>query len=220
VATGAAPLWSDRLGQLILDALRVTTDAQYSAVQQAWDQITEAVEVLSHGGQPYEDALLNAKPNGGPEALHQYFQIATYVHDDAGQPIDDFFIEFFPPKEKNDDYALYFHSQVLEDVRVNSRSGARRCLFVDRDDLMYGFYPQMKTGQKQQLAMTVSATRPGPNVGFFDKTNPDAAGHVIVHRFDDDKRENLKARLYRNCPHLVEIIIPRRPVDKVFTVTR
>lgn len=218
--SGAAPVWSDRLGQLILEALSVTTDAQYRGVQQRWAALTEETAALADGGAPFDAAFGNAKPNAGPDALHQYFQVATYVRDDEGQPVDDFFLEFFAPEQRGAEHVVYFHREVLEDVHVNTMQGARRCLYVDRNDLMFGFYPLMKSGEKQQLAMSISAAPPGRNVTYFEKTNVGAKGHVVVHRFDDDKREDLEARLIRNCTHLVEIIIPRQPIDKVFSVSQ
>ncbi len=220
LATGAAPEWSDRLRQLILEALGVTTDAQYAAVQPRWADLTQQTGDLGDGGPPFDAAFGNSPPNAGPDALHQYFQISTYVRDDDGRPVNDFFLEFFAPNQSGAANVVYFHREVLESVQVNSLQGARRCLYVDRNDLMFGFYPMMKSDEKQQLAMSISAAPPGRNVTYFEKSNVGAQGHVIVHRFDDDKREDLAARLFRNCPHLVEIIIPRSPIDKVFSVSR
>jgi hypothetical protein len=219
-ATGAAQIWSDRLGELILEALGVATDTQYRNVQQRWAALTEETGTLGDGGDLFNAAFGNTRPNAGPEALHQYFQVSTYVRDDEGRPVDDFFLEFFAPEQRGAEHVVYFHREVMEDVHTNTLSAARRCLYIDRTDLMFGFYPLMKSAERQQLAMSISAAPPGRNITYFEKTNVGAKGHVVVHRFDDDKREDLEARLIRNCTHLVEIIIPRRAVDKVFSVSR
>lgn len=218
--TGAAEVWSDRLGELIIEALNVATDVQYRNVQQRWAALSDETGTLGDGGEPFNTAFGNAKPNAGPEALHQYFQVSTYVRDDEGQPVDDFFLEFFAPEQKGAEHVVYFHREVMEDVHVNTLDAARRCLYVDRTDLMFGFYPLIKSVEKQQLAMSISAAPPGRNITYFEKTKIGAKGHVVVHRSDDEKREDLEARLIRNSTHLVEIIIPRRPIDKVFGVSR
>jgi hypothetical protein len=93
-----------------------------------------------------------------------------FVRDDQGQAVDDYFLEFFAPEQAGSDDAVYFHQHVLNDVHVNSEAGSPRCLFVDRTDLMIGFYPLMRAAEKRQLAVSVSAAPLGHNIHYFDKS--------------------------------------------------
>ncbi|MEI9900628.1 MAG: hypothetical protein WDN31_11465 [Hyphomicrobium sp.] len=134
--------------------------------------------------------------------------------------VDDFFLEFFPPNQRNADHAVYFQREVLEKVHVNGTRAARRCLFLDRTDLKFGFYPRLPTSARQQLAMSLSAVPPGKNVTYFEKNKVQASGEVIVHRFDDAERDKMQHKLIRNRTHLIEIIVPRRPTDRVFSLSQ
>jgi hypothetical protein len=108
-----------------------------------------------------------------------------------------------------------FHRCVLKDVHVNTIDPSFRCLFVDRTALFTEFY----TAVRRQVAMSLSAARLGQNIRYFDKTKEGAKGHVLVHDKDAEARSTLGAsRLWRNRTHLVEIRIPRQPIDKVFTM--
>jgi len=152
--------------------------------------------------------------------LHQYLQVVAVVRDDQGQLVDDYFLEFFAPEQRGSEDAVYFHQHVLDDVHVNGEVSSRRCFFVDRTDLMLGFYPLMRTSEDRQLAVSISAAALGDNIRYFDKTKQGVAGHLVVHEENETKRAGLVGRLFRNTTHLVEIIIPRQAIDKVFKLSQ
>jgi hypothetical protein len=131
----------------------------------------------------------------------------------------DYFLEF-APDQTGTDHMVYFHREVLEHTHVNSQLAARRCLFIDRTDLVLGFYPRIKQLDMRHVAVSLSAAPLGRNIRYFDKTKVGAEGVFIVHDEDEDSRADLPARLYRNSTHLIEIIIPREPIDKVFKLAR
>jgi hypothetical protein len=85
---------------------------------------------------------------------------------------------------------------------------------------MLGFYPLMRSAKKKRLAVSISAAALGDNIRYFDSTRIGAAGHLVVHEEDETKRAGLVGRLFRNTTHLIEIIIPRQPIDKVFKLTQ
>ena len=155
-----------------------------------------------------------------PQTLHQYIQIVSYVRDAQGQPVNDYFPELFSPDQAGNEDAVYFHQKVLDDVHVNSQSSSRRCLFVDRTDLMYGFYNLMRVAGKRELAVRLSAAPLGDNIRYFDSLRMGAVGHIPLHYEDTDKPEALDSRLNRNTTHLIEVIIPRQPIDKVFNLSQ
>jgi hypothetical protein len=214
-ASGASEELSDRLGTLILNALHCQSEEEYSKLARDWDEISESTYALSIS----ETALANAFPADRPasETLHQYMQVVVFVRDDQGYPVKDYFMEFFSPDEPGSDEAVYFHQNVLDEVHVNGAEASRRCLFVDHTDLMLSYYPQISDPDKQVVAVSLTAADIGPNVHYFDSAHVGAKGSLVVHKAANDRREVVGvACLWRNTTHLVEIVIPRQPVDKVF----
>jgi pimeloyl-ACP methyl ester carboxylesterase len=216
--TDAQPQFSDRLGHLILQALGCDSAATYAQIYDSWNAISDQTADLARS----VEALAAAFPEGAPEpqAFHQYFHVISRVRDDNGQPVDDYFLEFFSPLHEGDKEAIYFHKQVLEDVHVNGRAPSFRALFVDRNDLLENYYRMIGNPQEREVAVSISAAQIGENVRYFDSTMIGASGHLVVHREDHEARRDLPARLFRNTTHLVEIIIPRQSIDKVFKLSR
>ena len=70
------------------------------------------------------------------------------------------------------------------------------------------------------MAVSISAADVGPNVRYFDSQKVGASGHFLVHKESHEQRTDLNARLFRNSTHLIEIIIPRQPIDKVFRLSQ
>ena len=192
--------------------------AAYQAAFTEWQGIAEQTAQLSQDGVALKAAFKSDPPDA--QMLNQYLQIVTYVRDDQGQPVDDYFLEFFAPEQAGSEDAVFFHRHVLDDVHVFGQAASRRCLFVDRTDMMTGFYPLMRSAKKRQLAVSISAAALGDNIRYFDNTSKGAAGHLVVHDEDETKRKALEGRLNRNMTHLIEVIIPRQPIDKVFKLSQ
>ena len=200
-----------RLGRLILQALACGSDSEYAQIAKQWYELSEETH-----------ALRNSLPARAEERgnLHQYMQFVVRARDDHGQPVDDYFLEFFSPRMKGDRDVVYFHQNVLEHVHTNSVSPSFRCLFVDRTDLVEGFYALARTPERQTLAVSVSAAQLGRNIRYFDKTSEGARGQVVIHALAAAARDDLDARVRRNTTHLIDMILPRQPVDKVFKLAR
>lgn len=213
-ASAAVPEINDRLGKLILQALRCKDDNEYASIATEWGGISEATAALATN-RGEVDRLFPGK-RLPLTAFQQYLQIFVRARDDEGHPVDDFFLEFFSPDAPGSADFVYFHKEVLEHVHTNTVAPSFRCLFVDRDDLMKGFYPRLRKAALHKLAMSVSAAPLGRNVKYFDSTKEGAKGHVLIHDEDPTKRDALDARLQRNTTHLLELVLPRRPIDKVF----
>lgn len=138
--------------------------------------------------------------------------------DDHGSDVADFYLEFFAPEAKKDTEAIYFQTEVLEDVHPYGENKAFRCLFVDRTDLLNGYYSRIPPSAKKELAMSISAVRPGANIGYFHNSIRGAAGQMIVHRYEET--DPTSRWLKHNCTHFVTVIIPRVPEDEVFKLTK
>jgi hypothetical protein len=227
------PTTQQLLGKLILQALDCDTFDAYQAltVQTAgevrawrdlikagptWADITEATAALA-ANDVERSALFGGDP---PPAtyFHQYMQVVAHVVDDHGLEVADYFLEFFAPGAKADDDAVYFHTKVLEDVHPFKADEAFRCLFVDHTDLVNEYYNDIPPGGLKQVAMSISAVRPGDNIGYFHNSRYGAAGHMVVHR--QDEADPSSRWLKHNCTHFVQIIIPRVPEDRVFKLTK
>jgi hypothetical protein len=217
-ASGAQDAMSRKLGELILSALNCNTSAAYGALFTAWSDLSEQTVQLAQDAAAMKAAFARDPPD--LQTLHQYLQVVAFVRDDQGQAVDDYFLEFFAPEQAGSEDAVFFHRQVLDDVHVNGQSASRRCLFIDRTDMMLGFYRLMRSANKRQLAVSISAAALGSNIRYFDSARIGAAGHLVVHDEDEVKRAGLTGRLIRNTTHLVEVIIPRQPIDKVFKLSQ
>jgi hypothetical protein len=210
-SSSAEPEVQRRLGRLILQALACDSDGRYGEIAEEWYRLSEDT---------HERRKLLPEGSGERGDLHQYMQFVVRARDDHGQPVDDYFLEFFSPRMKGDKDVLYFHKNVLEHVHTNSVSPSLRCLFVDRTDLVENFYRLARTPDRQTLALSVSAAQLGRNVRYFDKTHEGARGQVVIHALEAAARDDLEARVRRNSTHLIDMILPRQPVDKVFKLAR
>lgn len=210
--SGANEDISDRLGKLILQALKCNGKAEYAAIAEDWRKISEATAAST------PEQLGKTMPDD-TNALHQYLQIVIYVRDDQGQAINDYFVEYFSPNQRGSKESIIFHRDVLDHVHVNGLSPSRRCFFIDRTDLMFKYYEAITKEDNKVVSISLSASDPGENIRYFDNQKVGAAGHLTVHRASDDRQEVLGAHcLIRNTTHFVEIIIPRRGIDKVFKI--
>lgn len=222
------------LGKVIIQALNCETLDAYKALSivtprnpvlpwrdlikagPTWADITDATAALAENDDE-RSALFGGNPPP-PEYFHQYMQIVAHVVDDHDLDVADFFLEFFAPEAKTDTDAVYFHTKVLEDVHPFGTNEAFRCLFVDRTDLVNVYYSKIPPSGEKELAMSISAVRPGDNIGYFHNSKLGAAGHMVVHR--QDESDPSSRWLKRNCTHFVKIVIPRVPEDQVFKLTK
>lgn len=194
-----------QLGALILQALRCQSFADYQGVAARWDAITEATAALSR-----------TAPEDERDYYHQYMQANFYVIDDIGQPVPDYFLEFYSNTAKRDDAAnIYLHSHVIEDVKVNTLNKASRNVYFDRTDLVEGYYRLVPPQDPAKLFLSISAAPVGRNVSYFAPADA-SSGNVPIH-VEGDKT---KRWLRRNATHFVQIIIPRTPGDDVFRLKK
>lgn len=210
---GSSPESQKQLGGLILEALNCPSDATaYGDLARNWFKLSEVTVGLA-----IDESLRKATLPGGadPEYFHQYMQVVVKVVDDHGAEVSDYFLEFFAPDAREDDDTVYFHREVLESVKPGD--GPLRCLFVDRTDLVSNYYRGLNGSVAKEVAMSISATAPGPNSGYFRNSTRGAAGHVVLHR-EKEGDSNQPRWLQRNTTHFLKIVIPRVPKDGVFAL--
>ncbi len=193
-----------QLGQFILEALGCTTFEDYLTIQQKWQDFSESTAA-------------RRTHSNHPDYYHQYMQANFYVSDDFGQPINDYFLEFFSnTSKKNDDANVYLHHSVIEDVKVNSQNKAFRNIYFDRTDLIEGYYPKVPGNNFSALYLSISAAAPGKNISYFADQKIGADMQFPIHFQSQAASRWLK----RNSTHFVRIILPRQPANKVFKLTR
>jgi hypothetical protein len=221
------PPFASRLGELLLEALSCER-ADYGDVELKWRLISNETALLALGPEEAaEQAPLEVPPvavppptiaqvfgdrdHPKPDHFHRYLQLVVMVRDDYGQLVDDYFLEFAEPNGGAETSTVTFHRDVLEAVHNNSITAAYRNLYIDHTDLMQVFYDAYAS-----LAVSLSAAPPGTNIKYFNSQTDTASGQIALHAQNLAERAEIPARLRRNQTHLIEVIIPRRPVDKVF----
>lgn len=210
--------WSGRLGQLVLQALNCASYDAYKTLAADWQAISDETASLATD-KARRDAVFQGHDNPDADHFHRYLQLNVMVRDDYGNLVDDYFLEFRQPDTRTAKSMVDFHKDVLEAVHVNSVSGAYRCLYVDHTDLIDYFYGQQG---HDALAVSLSAAAPGRNIKYFDSRVDNARGEIRLHAASDQAKQDIEAsgkgaRLWRNTTHLIEVIMPRRPADKVFS---
>lgn len=205
-----------QLGAMILSALNCDSFAAYQQIAVDWHQFSENTANLASDDATRAALFNNDKHK--PEFFHQYIQVNVQVVDDHGADVTDYMLEFTGPDyKKNDDPAVYFHREVLQDVHNNANNAAYRCFFVDRTDLLNEFYNRIGKNVEKILTMSISAKAPGDNVGYFTNMKHGAVGEMVIHTLDDTTQARW---LQRNTTQFVRIVIPRNPSDNVFKLKR
>jgi hypothetical protein len=216
-----------RLAELIIEALECDTFAKYEVLETDWRKISNETAMLglkpdkAATQAPLEDPAVTPVTIGEVfgdldrphrDHFHRYLQLVVMVRDNYGNLVGDYFLEFGAPKAARQTSMITFHRDVLESVHNNSSHPAYRCLWIDHTDLLEIFYDK-----NDELAVSLSAAPPGRNIKYFDSKTDRAKGQITIHAADLGKRDALQARLRRNQTHFIEVIIPRRPVEKVFS---
>jgi len=227
------------LGAEIRAALSVTEPTAYAAIAARWTEIyntrTRPGALDSPAGKAIRDSVRWPKAIFTDDAdrakyFHEHYLLNTRVTDVEGEPIEDYFLSFgsrredaatfterapIPPDEDR------FHMKALNNVHVNSQSGARRALYIDRMALVTaqpgGVYKQVTGATPHELWMSLTIAPKGDLISYFPagKDGPRASVRLHVERDDADARW-----LKRRQTHFVDIIAPRTIDPRVFRLTQ
>ncbi len=219
------PTYQAQLANLIVDALSTNSAAQYQAKAADWDTVcmdTRTYAGFSDGAEAHRRALFG-RSTPDAENFHEHYQMVIRAEDQFGLPISDYFVEFFPKPKRFHRFTQirkashFFHDEVLEHTHKHQRDSAYRCFFVDRYDLMRegGFYSLIPEGSPMGLALTATATDPGPRVSYFAKGVPTKRGALDLHGKNESDRW-----LKRHCTHFIKMVVPRVGTDELFKLRR
>lgn len=185
--------------QVVLDSLSVEED-QYSAHRQACSAIAR---------QTFEEGR-NAFRIDRRKQFHEYMHVAIRSHDQYGQPIPDYFVEFYQEEDDDQDNVMEkVHSEILEKVKVNSTDSSHRSFLFDLTDLQEA----LEENPDMRVEMSVIAADLTEDVRYRNPPNVATAG---IRVFD----ANLRDFFLPNQTLLIDITLHRDAGPKVFTIKR
>jgi len=224
----------NRLGELILEALGVTTAQGYGAVVKRWrEAVTDQTRRLaSRDAGELRREVFGRRANAIPrQRFHEHYQVVVSAHDARDYAIEEFGIWLSapdpsktPPRRRRGMPAdeIDAHENVLQDVHVNRRAPWRRVLHLDRYELMGrdGYFGRRKV--ETTLLAAISAPPLGKNISY-GLDDEEAFGHLPLRPSlpgsqlsDDDSSRFLR----RHATHFVEVILPREVDDRAFRLKR
>lgn len=182
------------LGYWILRSLSIQTTQEYSEHVQQLKTVTETT--FSRG--------LVAEN----ECYHQYQHVVIRLHDQHGNEIPDYCVEFFREEDdpKKDDVMVAVHKKVLEKVTVYAADSGYRSFFFDITDLH-----RLVLDAGYQVDMSVSARALSDRISFLD---PDT--YLTVAGQNPDEQTLLRP----NTTLLVDIELPRITDSRVFRLRK
>ncbi|WP_439632875.1 esterase/lipase family protein [Glycocaulis sp.] len=214
-----------RLGRMILQALRTDDAKGYRQVRDDWRAVNAATRTLVQPDAEARRASLDSEEDMAPDTFNEHYQIVFSVRDDTGLPVNDYFVWLTTPTENElasglgasvsrpEEYAL---RHVLKKVHVNRRDASRRVFHIDRRELMKqgGLKSAMTPARLPLLAAGLSAPAPGRLISYFERGDAMGSGLIPLRSLTGDGEQFLK----RYATHFIEVIVPRRPDESVFTV--
>ncbi len=184
----------DQVGELLLKALRVTKSG-YPEHREYCRELT--AETYAAG--------LKSRSNSDKEKFHQYMNVVFYVHDQFGNPVDDYFIELYQEDDDEDTVFEKINREILEDVHVNRSSGAWRSLYFDMDDMK-----DLIETHAGEVSLSLVAARVSELIGYANPPDVPETGGVPV------LSQKNKSFFFPNQTLLVEIEINRTQSAEVF----
>jgi pimeloyl-ACP methyl ester carboxylesterase len=181
--------WSDAL----IRALTMTPDQYGVHVQNLKDLTQTTFNSGTHGA--------NSK------WYHQYQHVVFRVHDQFGQPVEDYVIEFYQEKRDPEDKVFVkIHGEILEKVTTNSVDASYRSFFFDTTDL--GTY--LVENPQTDIVMSLSAARLSERVSY---RNPKKGAIQVFSN-------TAQTFLHPNEPILIDVTLWRVTSDQVFKLRK
>ena len=219
--------YRDRLGALILEALRVESANNYRTVTRRWrEAVTDQTRKLaSRDADELRRAVFGNKARRIPRRrFHEHYQVVVDVKDTRGYPVDEFGIWLNAPdpskptRNAMSEDEIDAHESVLQDVHVNRRSRWRRVLHLDRYALMgrEGYFGRRK--HDATLMAAISAPPVGKNINY-GLNEHEAYGSLPLRPSQSSEtlaEDDVNRFLRRHTTHFIEVILPRDVEDRAF----
>ncbi|MFC1620809.1 esterase/lipase family protein [Candidatus Omnitrophota bacterium] len=176
------------LKDLLIKSLSITNTSQYKEHIKRLNRITK---------ETFKEGLLNEEKQ---EKYHQYQHVVTRVHDQFGEDIEDYFLEFFQEEEKVNSVMQKVHSEILEKVHKYSNNKSYRSFLFDITDMKKEILDKGK-----RVDMSLCAAALSKRIYYH---NPQDFLSV-VSKYD-------KTLLKPNTTLLLDIELPRIQHESVF----
>jgi len=146
-----------------------------------------------------------------PENFHRYMHVIFRVHDQFGDPIPDYVIDFYQPNgDPKDKIYGEIHSKILEKVTTHSLAPHFRSFLFDITDLEE--FLAKTPGSDIQLS--IAAAPISGNIGYRNPSPSPNTHGVPVFTSAADRF------IHPNDPVLVDITLYRDPADAVFKLNK
>jgi len=181
------------LADLLIKSLSIESVGQYEDHIKSLAQLTD--ETFAKG---LNDPTREKK-------YHQYQHVVARVHDQFGEEIPDYFLEFFQDKNDIEDKVMQkVQSEILEKVWPYSKDNCYRSFFFDMTDMK-----KYILDQGQRVDMSISAAALSERISYHD---PQDCLPVV---FPGDE-----TLLKPNTTLFLDIELPRLQSDEVFKFKR
>lgn len=178
------------LSKVLLDSLSIETEDDHKA---HLDNLAKITKETFAKGMKSEDR----------NKYHQYQHIVARVHDQFGEGIQDYFLEFFQEKRDKDDKVMEkIHKEILEKVWPYSKDKSYRSFFFDITDLRTQILDQ-----KHCVDMSICASKLSDHIRYC---NTDKTYFPVASSEDE-------TLLNPNTTTLVDITLPRIQEEDVFS---
>jgi pimeloyl-ACP methyl ester carboxylesterase len=140
------------------------------------------------------------------EWFHQYQHVVFRVHDQFGEAIPDYVVEFYQEDDDPKDKVFNkVHSEILEKVTANSSDASYRSFLFDTTDLC----KYLDSATEPDIQMSISAANISKRILY---RNPVSGIAVFIGKNRDF--------LFPNEPVLVDVTLHREQAAEVFKLTK
>jgi len=145
------------------------------------------------------------------KCFHEYMHVVFRVSDQHGNPIPDYFIEFYQEDGDRADAVMQkIHCEILEKVAPYSQDNSYRSFFFDLTDLQAALED---SGGSLRVDMSVVAANLSADIVYLNPPDMPTSG---VRVFDADTRLFFRP----NRPMLIDLTLYRETSDRVFRIGR
>jgi len=189
---------SEEWERLVKNALSITP-------RRYGDHVRDCAEVTSATFQSLQE-----EHGTDEDRFHEFMHLATRVRDQYGEPINDYFIEFYQEDGDDDDRVLErIHRDILKKAKVYQPAPNHRSFLFDITDLN----AFLRENPETEVRMSIVAINPSKDITYCLLADNEDGGIPVF-------RKNLRKFTHPNCPVLLDIVLPRKQKDRVFTLKK
>lgn len=179
--------------EILLDSLRIDSSDAYTAHCARLREITEKT---------FADGRADTDTKTAKK-YHEYQHVVARVHDQFGEGIEDYMLEFFDEDDHSDEIMVTIQKEIIEKVKKNSRDKSYASFLFDITDL------DTIIAQGNKIDMSISAKKLSEYIHYHDPE-----GYLTVASATETRLRNKNTTLF------VDIELPRMQEPEVFTMRK